>query len=105
MAFYVERPAEMRALREVFGDPDLVDRAGTTEHRGELDGLARLVERAQADGTVADGPVELLVGVVRSALDWASGALAAGAAADRVATEAWRTVARALAVRDDPPAR
>jgi TetR/AcrR family transcriptional regulator, fatty acid metabolism regulator protein len=94
--FYAARPAEMRALREIFADPELVERVATSGHRREVHDVGDVVRAGQRNGTVAAGPPELLVGVVRAALDWAAFALAAGADLEEVRREALRLVDRAL---------
>jgi TetR/AcrR family transcriptional regulator, fatty acid metabolism regulator protein len=94
--FYLERPAEMRALREIFADPSLVVRTTTPEHRGELGRLTALVREAQADGLVAPGDPELLVAQLRAALDWGATALGSGAPLDDVRREVVAVVERLL---------
>ncbi|GGF56714.1 hypothetical protein GCM10011519_33280 [Marmoricola endophyticus] len=78
LRFYREHPAEMRALKEVFTDPHLIDRATTPEHRREAEELGDLVSAGQRAGSIARGDVTLLTSLVRAALDVAANRIAAG---------------------------
>lgn len=94
--FYADQPAAMRALREIFADRALVERATTEEFQREVHDVGDVVRAGQAAGLFAPGDAELLVGLVRAALDWASSALAAGAPIDGVRRETLAVVERTV---------
>jgi AcrR family transcriptional regulator len=93
---YVARPADLRALREIYADPDLLERADTAEHRREVDDVGAIVRAGQVAGVFAPGYVDLAVAVVRAALDWGAAAVASGMPLDRVRAEVVAMVERSV---------
>ena len=103
LKFYAERPAQTRALREIFADHELLDRAGTAEHQREVDDVATIIRAGQQAGQFAKVEASLAVAVIRAALDWAASKVAAGSDAARQGEEVLALIDRAVGALEPGP--